>query len=167
MVWPIFPSRFLKGNKHIGLGGVVTPCINQKLFLLLSKYLSHQTRLLYYFDDTIMYDLNIKSSEEFRKLLLLLLVQIYLLKESINIHKKSCQKGHCTCIFIIQIYFSFHTGNSHGSLTYSEIKVFMKRQPTDITMYKSITTSSNQTINISGNHIIYRRKSATDKFNPV
>ena len=54
-----------------------------------------------------------------------------------------------------------------GRLTYSKVITFLKKQPKTSNMYKSITTSGNKTINLSGNHLIYGRKSSSDKFNPM
>ena len=54
-----------------------------------------------------------------------------------------------------------------GSVTYSEIRTFMEKQPTVITTYKTITTSSNNTIRLSGNHLIYARKFPTEQFYPM
>ena len=54
-----------------------------------------------------------------------------------------------------------------GSMTYSEIRGFMKKQNSMVTMYKSVTTSSNKVIQLSGNHLIYGRKTSTGEFNPM
>ena len=48
---------------------------------------------------------------------------------------------------------------------FSEIKTFMKKQPTVATMYKSIRTSLNYTISLTGEHLIHARLSGGDKFN--
>ena len=47
---------------------------------------------------------------------------------------------------------------SSGEVTFSEVKAFLKKQPHVTTTYKSITTSTNQTITLSPNHMIYARK---------
>ena len=54
-----------------------------------------------------------------------------------------------------------------GSITYSEVRTFMKKQSTMVGMYRSITTSLNKTISLSGDHLIYARSPGTDKFNPM
>ena len=52
-------------------------------------------------------------------------------------------------------------------MTYGEVTVFLKKRPTVTTMYKSITTTSKNTIRLTENHLIYTRKSCTDKFIPM
>ena len=54
-----------------------------------------------------------------------------------------------------------------GGVKYSEIRTFMKKQPVAMTVYKSIKTSLNYTISLTGEHLIHARKSGTDKFNPM
>ena len=54
-----------------------------------------------------------------------------------------------------------------GRLTYSKVSTFLKKQYETINMYKSIKTSGNKTISLSGNHLIYGRKTAVGKFNPM
>ena len=51
--------------------------------------------------------------------------------------------------------------------TYSEVRTFMMEDHTVINDYMSITTSWNNTISLTGNHLIYARKNSTKKFNPV
>ena len=63
--------------------------------------------------------------------------------------------------------FFCYPASSDGSLMYSEVRTFLKRQRTVTSMYKSVTTSSNNTILLSGNHPIYARQSPTDKFKPM
>ena len=53
-----------------------------------------------------------------------------------------------------------------GSVVYDKVRTFMKKVPSMINMYKSIITSLNETIRISGNHLIYTRKYEVDMFNP-
>ena len=71
---------------------------------------------------------------------------------------------HCdTCaVFFLMILVSLS-----GRLTYSKVSTFMKKQANSINMYNSITTSGNKTISLSGNHLIYGRKSSSDKFHPM
>ena len=51
-----------------------------------------------------------------------------------------------------------------GSITYSEIKAFMDKKESTVTLYKSIETAENKTINLSGKHFIYVKRSWTEKF---
>ena len=55
----------------------------------------------------------------------------------------------------------------NGETTFSEVKAFLKKQPLVIGTYKSITTSTNQTITLSPNHLIYARKAETKKYDPM
>ena len=57
--------------------------------------------------------------------------------------------------------------SSRGNLKYSKVGAFMKKQHKTTTVYKSITTSKNKTIHLSGNHLIYVQKNKMDKFNPM
>ena len=63
--------------------------------------------------------------------------------------------------------FSLHAGYVDGSATYSQVIAFVRREPTKIPMYKSITTSSNQTISLTGNHLVYARNGPTGRFTPM
>ena len=56
---------------------------------------------------------------------------------------------------------------ANGETSFSEVKAFLKKQPHVIGTYKSITTSTNQTITLSPNHLIYARKIQTEKYLPV
>ena len=51
-----------------------------------------------------------------------------------------------------------------GRVTFSEVRGFMKRRDAVTTMYKSISTSLDKTISLSGEHLIYAMKSVYDKF---
>ena len=55
----------------------------------------------------------------------------------------------------------------NGEITFSEVKAFLKKKPHVTGTYKSITTSTNQTITLSPNHLIYARKVETKKYIPV
>ena len=57
--------------------------------------------------------------------------------------------------------------SSGGRLTYSRVKAFQKKQYSMTSVYKSISTSSNNTITLSENHLIYTRKNCINKFNQV
>ena len=56
---------------------------------------------------------------------------------------------------------------SDGQVTYSYIDTFLHKQHNVAIMYKSIRTSLNETITLTGSHLIYSRKSFTDKFNEM
>ena len=53
---------------------------------------------------------------------------------------------------------------SGDSATYSEVGAFLMKEHTAIVTYKSIVTSLNQTISLTGNHLIYGRKHSTENF---
>ena len=57
--------------------------------------------------------------------------------------------------------------SADGKEMYSKIRTFVKRDPVSITKYKSITTSCNKSISLSGNHLIYVRKGPEGKFNAM
>ena len=57
--------------------------------------------------------------------------------------------------------------SSAGRLMYSKLRTFLKKQNATVLKYKSIATSVNNTITLTGNHLIYGRKSFTDEFNPM
>ena len=50
---------------------------------------------------------------------------------------------------------------------HSEVWAFMKKQQTITNNYKSIQTSLNSTISLSGNHLIYVRQSDMNRFQPM
>ena len=56
--------------------------------------------------------------------------------------------------------------SSAGNKIYSEVKTFLKRHADMIMDYNSITTSGNETLTLSENHLIYARTSCQDQFNP-
>ena len=56
--------------------------------------------------------------------------------------------------------------SSSGTVKYSVIKAFLKNQPKRVTEYKLIATL-NETLTLSGNHLIYARKSVDDQYNPM
>ena len=82
------------------------------------------------------------------------MIEYYILVIQIHVNSK------------INIFIGYLTFPATG-VSYSEVRTFMKRQPTVTTMYKSITTSCNNTINLSRDHLIYARKSRTDEFTPM
>ena len=67
----------------------------------------------------------------------------------------------------LHIYFPYITVTPYGGVTYSEVKIFLVKQPDVVTEYRTITTSSNRTISLSGNHLIYTHESGSDKFLPM
>ena len=60
-----------------------------------------------------------------------------------------------------------HKSLLDSSLKYSEVKVFLKQKANVVMVYKSITTSNNDTIHLSNNHLIYSRKTSTETFSPL
>ena len=42
-----------------------------------------------------------------------------------------------------------------GKISYSEVRTFLTKDSSGINMFKSITTSMNRTITLTGNHLIY------------
>ena len=56
--------------------------------------------------------------------------------------------------------------SSGGSIKYSEVIAFMHKDDSAIGAYKSIMTSRNKTISLSGSHLIYARINHNDKFVP-
>ena len=56
---------------------------------------------------------------------------------------------------------------SDGRISHTEVTTFLRKQPTVINKYLSITTTANRTISLTGNHLIYARNSLSHKFNPV
>ena len=57
--------------------------------------------------------------------------------------------------------------SSNGKVVYSDVKGFMKKKRDATTVYRSITTTTNQTIRISGEHQIYSRKNSLENFQRV
>ena len=56
---------------------------------------------------------------------------------------------------------------SNGEVIYSEVRVFLKIEPDAIVSYKTIKTLWNQALSLSGNHLIYKRKSGQGIFTPM
>ena len=69
-------------------------------------------------------------------------------------------------LIIICIPFHSHPVSSGGSIKYNEVIAFMHKDDSVIGAYKSILTSWNKTISLSGSHLIYARISHNDKFIP-
>ena len=63
------------------------------------------------------------------------------------------------------ILFWFHYPvTSEGFIEFNEVTSFLRNQPTVTALYKSIITSANKTISLTGNHLIYAKKHSADKF---
>ena len=58
----------------------------------------------------------------------------------------------------------FNKVTASGSVKYSSVKAFLKKQSDVIMNYKSIATFLNKSISLSGNHLVYARKHDSDKF---
>ena len=60
----------------------------------------------------------------------------------------------------------FITVSANGRVMYSTIEAFLEKQPNMVTEYRSIATV-NETLILTGNHLVYARRSADDQFNPM
>ena len=54
-----------------------------------------------------------------------------------------------------------------GSLIYSEVRTFLTKDHAVTSKYTSITSMGINTISLTGNHLLYARKSCTEKFSMV
>ena len=50
---------------------------------------------------------------------------------------------------------------------YNEIKTFLHKDDATIGLYVKIMTTANNTIVLSGNHLIFATKNCNDKFSPM
>ena len=50
---------------------------------------------------------------------------------------------------------------------YSDIKTFLHKDDATIGLYVKIMTAANNTISLSGSHLIYATKNCNDKFSPM
>ena len=57
--------------------------------------------------------------------------------------------------------------SASGYVAYSQVRSFMKKKHMTTNMYKSFTSWNNNTFTLSGNHLIYARKSYWDTFMPM
>ena len=57
--------------------------------------------------------------------------------------------------------------SSTGEMTYSEVIAFLKKNPTALMEYQLITTLHNESIVLSGDHLIFVRKYGSDEFNAM
>ena len=62
--------------------------------------------------------------------------------------------------------FMYLTVSSSGTVTYSDVRTFLKKQPNIMIQYKSIVML-NGTLAITGNHLIYARKTFAEELNPM
>ena len=78
------------------------------------------------------------------------------------------QTDICTnTLKILYFYLFFYdTVSAVGVVTYSEVKTFFKKR-SSISMYKLITTNMNNTISLSGDHLIYAKKNENGIFQPM
>ena len=60
----------------------------------------------------------------------------------------------------------FHAVSSTGTVVYSEVKTFLKKQPNIITKYLSIVIR-NESLTLTENHMVYARKNFVDYFMPM
>ena len=73
--------------------------------------------------------------------------------------------------WIINLFFKYevliqYLVSSEGRLTYGEVRVLLQKNQGLTSFYKSITTSSNNTIRLTGNHLIYARTTSAEFFLP-
>ena len=66
--------------------------------------------------------------------------------------------------YIICFGFFFYLVSPDGTLVFSEVKIFLEKIYTVTSSYKLITTSRKNTLYLTGNHLIYTKKSYTDKY---
>ena len=72
-------------------------------------------------------------------------------------------KVHLNSLTTIVLY----TVSKDGRIIFSEVRTFMHKEHMTTNMYVSLVTSSNKTIYLTGDHLIYGRESQTEKFNPM
>ena len=61
----------------------------------------------------------------------------------------------------------YYIVSAFGVVTYSEVRTFFHKSKGSTSMYKLLTTDMNNTISLSGNHLIYTRKNEMDTFNAL
>ena len=72
------------------------------------------------------------------------------------------------CVLLCKLLvYSQHLVSAHGTVKYSKVRTFLRKNQASINMYKSIATSCNNTIRLTGNHLIYAKKHLMDKFIPM
>ena len=50
---------------------------------------------------------------------------------------------------------------------FSEVRMFLQKEPDVLAKYLSIETSCNESLKLSGNHLVYTRKYGNDVFKPM
>ena len=76
---------------------------------------------------------------------------------------------YLTFIKKLNSLFSFllHLVSPGGKIHYSEVKVFLTKEESVTSAYRSVTTLTNKTIQLSSNHLLYTRRSSSEKFAPM
>ena len=65
------------------------------------------------------------------------------------------------------LYFlKFYTVSSTGTVTYSEVRAFLEKESDIMMKCKSISTV-NETLILTGNHLVFAREKFASKFNPM
>ena len=64
-------------------------------------------------------------------------------------------------MFLISVVSKF------GIVRYSEVVSFLQKEANVVAKYESITTSHNESIQLSGSHLVFARKHIDEKFNPM
>ena len=70
-------------------------------------------------------------------------------------------KSKCISITMLLVYYAV---SSTGSVTYSEVKTFLEKDPTVVKQYQAITTLCNESLILSGNHNVFARKYSSEEF---
>ena len=79
------------------------------------------------------------------------------------VYSVSAIKVHLNSLTTIILY----TVSKDGRIIFSEVRTFMHKEHMTTNLYVSLVTSSNKTIHLTGDHLIYGRESHTEKFNPM
>ena len=79
---------------------------------------------------------------------------------------ETCQITHIFMVILVQKMIDF-TVSSTGSVKYSDVRTFMKKDHNAMTKYLLITTYCNKTLTLSPNHLVYARKYTSDEFIPM
>ena len=57
--------------------------------------------------------------------------------------------------------------SASGKIIHSEVVAFYKKLPNMITQYKSIPTFGNESLILSGDHLVYAKVSLANQFKPM
>ena len=57
--------------------------------------------------------------------------------------------------------------SSTGRMAYSAVRIFLKKDSLTIVKYQSITTSCNESLTLSEDHLLYARKVGSEEFHPM